>query len=126
MAGRSCEDCRTFVYDLETGQRKKDRKGAWLRRPPAPPGVLTTPCHQCPKVPTDAPEKHWRHAQDLNPRSLRILQHYRECKAVGQFPDDPLVRRHAALIRELEDQCGPGRLLERVELLLALLTQRRP
>jgi hypothetical protein len=32
--------------------------------------------------------------------------HYRECRAVGwQVPEvaDPLVRRHAAIIREVED-----------------------
>ena len=30
-------------------------------------------------------------------------RHYMECKAVGRFPDDPIVRRNAGIIRRIED-----------------------
>lgn len=44
-----------------------------------------------------------------NPRSLTdanecCYQHYLECKAVGEFPDEPVVRRNAAAIREIEEK----------------------
>jgi hypothetical protein len=29
--------------------------------------------------------------------------HYQECRAVGQFPDDAIVRRNAAIIRAATD-----------------------
>ena len=52
--------------------------------------------------------------RSLSPENEQVWEHYRECRAVGQFPDDPLVRRHAALIRETEDECH--RFLERTKL----------
>jgi len=95
-----------------------------MRRPPAPDGQLNTPCHACPKVPTEAPERHWRHALDLSDRNLRVLAHYRECQAVGQWPDDRLVRRHAAIIRQIEDRHREhGGLAAKLDLLIALLTR---
>ena len=36
--------------------------------------------------------------------SANVYQHYRECRAVGQFPDDPLVRRNAAEIQDVEER----------------------
>ena len=44
-----------------------------------------------------------------NPRNLLLCnelayEHYRECRAVGEFPDDPIVRRNAAIIRAVEDE----------------------
>ena len=44
-----------------------------------------------------------------NPRSLSdsnqlAYEHYKQCRAVGQFPDDSIVRENAAIIRGVEDQ----------------------
>jgi hypothetical protein len=39
----------------------------------------------------------------LSPRNESALQHYRECRAVGCFPDDPIVRANAAIVRAWED-----------------------
>jgi hypothetical protein len=36
-------------------------------------------------------------AVELSPRNRRAWQHYEQCRAVGQFPDDPIVRRNAAI-----------------------------
>ncbi len=41
--------------------------------------------------------------KSLSPKNQRAYQHYLECKAVGQFPDNPLVRKHAGIIRMVED-----------------------
>jgi hypothetical protein len=54
-------------------------------------------------VPRDAPERTRAHAVEPTGRSWRAYRHYRECRAVGRFPDDPLVRRCAALVRQFEE-----------------------
>lgn len=95
---RSCTDCRTWMYN-EDG-RQSMRAGVPLRRPR---GTLT-PCHKCPKIPADAPRRAWwAAAGELSARNRQAYRHYRECRAVGVFPDDPIVRRNAALIRRVEE-----------------------
>ena len=83
-----------------------------------PPGQKT-PCHDCPKVPDYAPEKSSAYAIEPSEKSHRAYQHYLECAAVGQFPDDPLVRRNARIIRQVE-QAWERRPLQT---LLTLLTR---
>lgn len=34
---------------------------------------------------------------------MEAYQHYQSCKSVGIFPDDPIVRRTATIVRALED-----------------------
>jgi hypothetical protein len=50
----------------------------------------------CPKGTPEKPNSLW-------PENEQCYQHYQECKAVGSFPDDPIVRRNAAEIRRLEE-----------------------
>ena len=40
----------------------------------------------------------------LLPCNELAYEHYRECRAVGEFPDDPIVRRNAVIIRSVEDE----------------------
>jgi len=40
---------------------------------------------------------------ELSQKNLQAWHHYQECRAVGNFPDDPIVRRNAALIKRIED-----------------------
>jgi hypothetical protein len=42
----------------------------------------------------------------LSGRNLRAYVHYRECRAVGRFPDDAIVRKNARLIRDAEEMAG--------------------
>jgi hypothetical protein len=42
----------------------------------------------------------------LNDINREAYRHYSECRATGSFPDDPIVRRNAALIRAQEDQAA--------------------
>lgn len=51
----------------------------------------------CPKGTPENPNS-------LSPENERCYEHFRECKAVGQFPDDPIVRRNAAVIQEILDK----------------------
>jgi hypothetical protein len=61
-----------------------------------------TPCSYCPKIPQGRPLEP-ASAVELSPHNAQAYQHYLECRAVGQFPDDPIVRRNAVVIRKAED-----------------------
>lgn len=99
VAGRSCEDCRLYLYRPDGTRVTRANGKIQCRRPPGQP----TPCEDCPKIPKDAPERSSKYAADLDERTWKIYVHYLECKAVGSFPADGWVRRHAALIRAVED-----------------------
>lgn len=82
--------------------------------------TATTPCHKCPKIPRG--EKPCpANAVELSERSWQAYWHYLECKAVGQWPDDPIVRRNARIIRGVEDRAGQGRLDRALNLVVAML-----
>ncbi len=100
-AARSCDDCKKYLY-REDGSRM-DRGRVPFRLPVlrAPGTVL--PCHSCPKIPLDAPERHWKHAIELSDKNAAAWRHYRQCAAVGRFPVDALVERHALLLATLLD-----------------------
>jgi hypothetical protein len=34
-----------------------------------------------------------------------VLEHFLECRATGQWPDDDLVRYHATLLTRIMDEC---------------------
>lgn len=96
VAGRSCHDCHTWLYD---GDGKiTQRAGKPVRRPL---GVIT-PCVNCPKIP-DGVVKDWHNAESLTEKNSAAFVHYIECRAVGRFPDDPIVARNAAVIRKVMD-----------------------
>jgi hypothetical protein len=65
---------------------------------------VPTPCHKCPKIPASAPAKSREHAVELSDKNYQAWQHYLECRAVGVFPDDPIVRRNAKVLREVYDE----------------------
>ena len=48
-----------------------------------------------------------------------VYTHYLECKAVGSFPDDPIVRRNAAIISEVERQIEEEKQCQLLTTLLA-------
>lgn len=101
VASRSCEDCKKWLYDDRPDRmalKPVERAG---ERVPRIRGQLPQ-CKWCPKIPkgTDPiPEN----AVELSPRNWAVYQHYLQCKAVGAFPDDAIVRRNAMLIRQVED-----------------------
>lgn len=94
-----------------------------------------TPCATCPKIPAkvyDADgqpiekipgnyKKLRPHAVDMNDRMRAAWAFDRECKAVGQFPDDPIVRSNAVLIRDAEREAAEDRQAERDRLLFELM-----
>ena len=56
----------------------------------------------------------------LTPRNEKAVDHFMECRAVGQFPDDAQVRRNARIIDETEralDRQDTQRVAQMVEFL---------
>lgn len=96
MAFRSCADCRLFLYDEKTG-RRAEHAGKPVQRPKG----TFPPCHygpqQCPKGSPEA-------GRELTEQNLSAWQHHAECRAVGAFPDDEIVRRNASIIDRVERQ----------------------
>lgn len=96
IAARDCSHCQKYQYE-EAGPKAGevatlDGKPLFRRGP--------TPCRQpqgCPKGTPEAPKT-------LSRRNWIAYNAYLEYKAVGQFPDDPIVRRNAGIIRQVEDQ----------------------
>jgi hypothetical protein len=118
-ASRPCGDCRRWLYH-DTPDRFGDavvRGGRPVARPPGCP----TPCSYCPKQPADVPDHARRPetAVELSDKNARAVAFSRECRAVGRWPDDALVRRNAAVVAEAE------RSAERVtQARLAVLSRR--
>lgn len=103
LASRSCAHCLKFIYG-DDGRPTVGRDGELEEREffgrtngklNCPPACQTD--HGCRK---GTPEK----PITLSDMNLQCYQHYKECRAVGQFPDDSKVRENAAIIREVEDE----------------------
>lgn len=108
------------MYDLKTG-RRETRAGNPVRRPL---NVLPS-CNTCPKVPASAPPVP-SSAVELSDANAACYAHYRECRAVGVWPDDDRCRRNAALIREAEDVIERARADGTRNLLATLAAAVRP
>lgn len=84
----SCESCRYWWVDPRSGTtaRYNDQP---LRR------QGETLC----ETPQGCPAGHYTQQRRLSEKNVQAFRHYLECVAVGEFPDDPLVKHHARLIR---------------------------
>ncbi|WP_417390217.1 hypothetical protein [Gimesia sp.] len=94
VAFRDCDHCLVNLYDESTGKVKMFH-GQPVERLPSVPA----PCRTDKGCPKGTPEDQ----KVLSAKNQRAYQHWKECKAVGQFPDDGLVRFHASIIQELVD-----------------------
>ena len=113
VAYRDCEDCKQWVYNEETGQR--DEKGG---KPVPRYSGIKPPCgyssQGCAK---GTPEN----SVGLTEQNTMAYQFIRECRAVGRFPDDAIVRHNAALIEEVEQDIRDRRQQELNEWIKALV-----
>ncbi|WP_144979981.1 hypothetical protein [Gimesia aquarii] len=93
VAFRDCNHCLKYIYDEKTG-KPRERHGEYFERLQTVPA----PCQRggCPKGTPENPKV-------LNCKNLLAYQHWKECKAVNQFPDDSIVRQNAAIIQEIHD-----------------------
>lgn len=93
-----------------------------------------TPCAKCPKIPDEVYDESGKlisktvantkrvrpHAAEFTPRIAQAYRHYRECRAVNQFPDDPIVRANAVHFQDAEEMAKEYRQAERDENLIRL------
>ena len=95
-----CELCLKHPVDFKTGRFEvlRDGKTLELRQLGGDP-IFLAPCRDpargCLKGTPENPNT-------LNQANQDCYEHYSQCKAVGHFPDDPIVRRNAAVIAEVE------------------------
>jgi hypothetical protein len=130
---RTCRECISFQWSdagvegiiRKPPSRKTYRSLQVLRDVGATPtprimmGKL--PCHECPKIPENAPAKFVYFATEVTDQSLETIQHFEECAAVQSFPDDPLVRRNAAIIRRVREECNRAERTKGVAYLMTVL-----
>lgn len=94
VAARDCADCQKYVYDERTGRRVIHANGPVIR-----PVGTQPPCRiqnvGCPKGSPEQP-------RTLTAENRLVFGHFRQCRATGAFPDDPIVRRNAELIQTVE------------------------
>ena len=101
LAERDCEHCKKYLYDAHgnpvptRAAQITGEDGDYRLREASSPPECRTP-KGCPK---GTPEK----PNTLNFNNAMAFEHYQECKATSQWPDDSVVRRNAVLIREIED-----------------------
>lgn len=121
VAFRNCEQCQMYVYDERTGRPWQNPPGSG-RLIPRPQGTFP-PCRLpgigCAK---GTPEK----PTGLDAANQAAWRFDRECRATGNFPDDPLVRRNAALIRQVEEEFERREWSEFRHRILTLLKNHQP
>lgn len=131
LAARSCDDCEKFWWDEKTLQVRRDQV---TRKPIPRPAHMKTPCSTCPKVPQSVRDSihpagiSRADAVELTERNTQVYRHHLECRAVNDWPRredgrvDPLVKRHAQLIEDLEAGHKQRQLLDRVDQALTLVS----
>ena len=117
IAFRDCAHCLVFQYDEDDGKVLKNKFGELFKRPP---GNLP-PCKirgiGCDK---GTPEEQ----RQLSDKNRMAYWHYLQCRAVGRFPDDPIVERNAAIIRQVLDAHEHEKWTEFRVSILKILTAR--
>jgi hypothetical protein len=96
VANRNCQVCLKYLFDEDTGRIEIGRDGQPEERFFACP----PPCQTDRGCPKGTPEN----PKTLSDANEMCYQHYRECRAIGCFPDEAVVRRNAALVRDIEDK----------------------
>lgn len=106
LAYRDCQHCLKYLYEEETG-KLREFGGEPVER------IKPAPCRtgDCPKGTPENPKT-------LSDKNLQAYQHWKECKAVGQFPDDAIVRKNASMIQELVDQAKEHRQMQMMSIML--------
>jgi hypothetical protein len=108
VASRSCEDCKTFVFEDKPGamaRKPAERLGEPVRRLPGP--KFAPRCDICPKIPKGEQPKP-ENAVELSEKNWLAYRHFMECRSIGTFGEDgtdAIVRRNAFLIDKVRDDC---------------------
>lgn len=100
LAKKTCDECRMYWLD-EKGAFTYEGKERLIR-----PVGSQVPC----ECPSGCPVGHFKKQNRLSAANCKALDHYMECRAVGDFPPDAIVRRNAAIIEgELRKTSGTAR-----------------
>ena len=101
LANRDCTYCLTYRHDQYGPIRMPD--GAPIKRFAATP----PDCRKggCPK---GTPEQQ----RTLSADNRLCYNHYRRCRAIGEWPNDPLVAYHARVLMEVERECSDAKHLQ--------------
>lgn len=93
VAATDCKHCLKYEHNPLTGKTSKWRGGDLERS-----GTSKPLCRlgRCPKGSPENPK-------ELSLRNAKAYLHYQECRAVGKFPDDSIVKRNASIIRSVEE-----------------------
>ena len=108
--------CLKYQWDEDKGEVILGRDGEPDERFDACPPPCRTE-RGCPKGTPENPKTLWTATETC-------YEHYLECRAVGEFPDDSIVRRNARVIRELEDLEERQRQGEFQSVLMSLVMRR--
>lgn len=98
IAALSCRDCVVNWYDADG--KPVERGGKLLPRPAG----SRPPCRTCPKIPPGTDPRP-ENAVELSEEHRDTVRYYEECRAVGHFPDDPIVRWAARVLKNAADHC---------------------
>lgn len=86
----SCDDCRQFATNHETGEVMHLPNGQPQKRP----SVIPVPC----ETPKGCPKGHWRNQSGLSKLGVKVWEHYWAMQAIGVSPKCPIIARNWALI----------------------------
>lgn len=119
-SARSCYTCLRWTHDPDGGSLYTRGGRAWPKDK-----RCATECAGCPKIPASAPEKTARYAEEFTDRLWLTYRFYRECRSVMSWPEDPIVRWAARVIRDVEDEVAEKRRNEMQLTMQTLATLRR-
>lgn len=91
------------MFDEETGLIQKRGDQYEKREDYTPPGG-GCPCPPMCRTKEGCPKGTPENPRSLNEANERAYEHYRECKAIGEFPKDSIVIRNAVIISEVLEE----------------------
>ncbi|MCR9231575.1 MAG: hypothetical protein NXI29_11235 [bacterium] len=122
FAVRDCIHCLKYAYNDTPGTEGFGKVETHNGRADGRPNLRHQKHLPLCKTPSGCPKGTPEKQNTLTHRNIQAYLHYLECKAVGSFPDDPIVRRNARLIQRTVDQASEKK---RFEELVALMGANR-
>lgn len=116
VAIRDCADCLLHLYDEKTGEVVIGRN----KKPRKRDKSCLAPCVKDPEK--GCPKGTAKNQKSLTAQNQEAYEHYKRCRAVNRFPDDPIVERNAVIIDSIERAVERKRDVELRELLLLAAT----
>ena len=107
IGDRDCGQCVLYQFNEMDGKMVRDKHGQPLSRDSQPEHMQGPPCdwpgQTCPKG-------HYTEPKGFDELAKRAYVFHLECKAVGSWPDDPIVRRNARIIEQAIAEATDGKL----------------